>query len=408
MNRRTFLQGAGAVSVLVVGGSVLRACDRGVFAVGEGPAFAPWHDWRSAASSGPLRLVQAGILAASPHNSQPWLFRVSADCIELFADAGRQLGALDPYRREMHLGLGCAIENMRLAGLAEGYASTITLARGPLAGGAAPALFAPVATLLLAPGTRHGGALYEAIPHRHTNRAAYDARRPLPPRLAAAMQQLAAPDADAVRLVLLTSAASQQAFRAATLHATEAIIADRQMIADSDLWFRGTQRANLLHRDGVTLEGAGLSPLVLRLAKFLPKASDKSSDETWLKNTRQVHLAPAGAFGYLLVPNAYDRTTALRAGQLWQRLHLWATTQGLAMQPLNQVLERIDRERQLAQPPRTAERLREQLAQPGWVPTFAFRVGYPLHEALAVPRRPVPAVLLPPLAMDDAPLASTV
>lgn len=401
------MQGAGTVSVLVVSGAVFRAYDRGVFAVGEGPAFAPWLDWRSATSSGPLRLVQAGILAASPHNSQPWLFRVSSDCIELFADTGRQLGALDPYRRELHLGLGCAIENMRLAGYAEGYTSLISLAPGPLTSEAAPSLFSPAATLNLIPGTRAGGPLYEAIPHRHTNRAAYDTHRPLPPQLATAMQQLAAPDDDAVRLMLLTSAASQQAFREATLHATEAIIADKQMIGDSDLWFRGTQRANLTHRDGVTLEGAGLSPLVLRLAKFLPPVSDKSSDETWLKNTRTVHLAPAGAFGYLLVPDAYDRTTALRAGQLWQRLHLWATTQGLAMQPLNQALERVDRERQLAQPPRTAEHLREQLDEPGWVPTFAFRVGYPLHEALAVPRRPVAAVLLPPMTIDSDPGGST-
>ncbi len=56
--------------------------------------------------------MRAGILAANPHNTQPWLFQVGATRIELFADIRRNLGAFDPYLREMHIGLGCALENM--------------------------------------------------------------------------------------------------------------------------------------------------------------------------------------------------------------------------------------------------------------------------------------------------------
>jgi hypothetical protein len=39
----------------------------------------------------------------------------------------------------------------------------------------------------------------------------------------------------------------------------------------------------------------------------------------------------------------------LAAGRVWQKLHLSATTRGLAMQPLNQPIEMIDRERQTGQ-----------------------------------------------------------
>lgn len=38
-SRRTFLKGAGAITVLVAGGGVYRAYDQGVWAVGEGPAY---------------------------------------------------------------------------------------------------------------------------------------------------------------------------------------------------------------------------------------------------------------------------------------------------------------------------------------------------------------------------------
>ncbi|HEX9083622.1 MAG TPA: twin-arginine translocation signal domain-containing protein, partial [Gemmatimonadaceae bacterium] len=73
MQRRSFLKGAGAVTVLVAGGGVWRAYDQGVFSVGKGPAYEPWQDWRTNSPDGPLVLVRAAILAASPHNTQPWL-----------------------------------------------------------------------------------------------------------------------------------------------------------------------------------------------------------------------------------------------------------------------------------------------------------------------------------------------
>jgi hypothetical protein len=85
---------------------------------------------------------------------------------------------------------------------------------------------------------------------------------------------------------------------------------------------------------------------------------------------------------------------ALRAGRAWQRLHLWAASRGLALQPVNAPLERVDRERQLGVEPVTSRRLAGFTGDPAWQPTFAFRAGYPLQPAAASPRRPVEWVLL--------------
>ena len=78
---------------------------------------------------------------------------------------------------------------------------------------------------------------------------------------------------------------------------------------------------------------------------------------------------------------------AFKAGILWQRMHLWATTCGLAMQPMNQINERADREAQLGIEPRFGDALKELLGDPSWRGIFTFRVGYPTEQAPPSPRR---------------------
>jgi len=95
----------------------------------------------------------------------------------------------------------------------------------------------------------------------------------------------------------------------------------------------------------------------------------------------------------LLVRDLHDRPTALSAGRLWQRLHLWLTHRGWAAQPLNQPVERVDRERQTGVPSGLADALSEIAEMPGWPPTFIFRAGSPVRRARASPRRD-PAELL--------------
>jgi len=101
VRRRSFLKGAEVVTVVVVGGGVWRAYDQGVFSVGEGPAYEPWTDWLNTAPNALLALLRAAILAASPHNTQPSLFKVTNSSIELHIDTQRDFGALDPYLRSI-------------------------------------------------------------------------------------------------------------------------------------------------------------------------------------------------------------------------------------------------------------------------------------------------------------------
>ena len=393
MKRRALLRGAVAVAIVAVGGLAWRAHDQGVFSGGTGPAYEPWTTWQSDAAEGALRLVRAAILAASPHNTQPWLFRVTPARIELYADTVRNLGAFDPYLREMHIGLGCAVENMVRAAGAYGYDVTVTLPAAPLSPpGAAPRRDL-VATLDLAPASPQADPLVEAIAIRRTNRAAYDPGRSVPVEVLSEMSALATDEAS-VRLLLFSEPAERRKLGTAVVAATETIIADPRMVEDSERWLRW-RRADLQERrDGVTLDAAGLPPLLLAAAKLLPPPSAERNHRSWLDATRDVHVPTSALLGLIAVRDLYDRPQALRAGRLWQRLHLLATTQGLAAQPINQPVELVDRERDLGKPARAAAVLAELTGDPAWKPTFAFRMGFPTRAVAPSPRRGVDDVLL--------------
>ena len=75
----------------------------------------------------------APILASNPHDTQPWLFKLEQGKVALIADRTRNLGSFDPFRREMHLGVGAAVENLVLAARAFGFAANVVAMEGKLA-----------------------------------------------------------------------------------------------------------------------------------------------------------------------------------------------------------------------------------------------------------------------------------
>ena len=104
-------------------------------------------------------------------------------------------------------------------------------------------------------------------------------------------------------------------------------------------------------------------------------------------------MKTAAAFGIVVVRDAADNSQRIEGGRLYQRLHLTAVSKGLAMQPLNTITERIDRERFLGLAPRLQEAARALLSEPGWEPLMSFRIGYPTVQPPASPRRPADSVI---------------
>jgi hypothetical protein len=370
--RRTFLR------ALAAGGGLLWLGGCGYYAPGRGAAYAPWS-FPSAGAAPPVALIHAALLAASPHNTQPWLFRFQDARIDVHADDTRLLGAMDPMGREQRVGLGCAIENMLVASRQLGCPAAVAW----LPDATDPSL---VARLSLGRAAPVAEPLYPFIALRHTNRGPY-ADGDLPaPVLSAFAAQVA--DLSGVELHLLTGAAARSSFAEGTVAATERIIADVEMLSSSHAWLRSTFDDIQRHRDGLTIDAQGYDALTTALGKMLGAPSLQTDADYWLASTRDVHVAHASAFAVLSTADLRDALGRLQAGRAYQRLHLYATSAGLAMQPLNQMLERRDREIELGLPAELGDRLAA-LLPPGRAAQMAFRIGVPWDDARPSPRRPV-------------------
>ncbi|MCB1325340.1 MAG: hypothetical protein H7A21_07690 [Spirochaetales bacterium] len=395
VSRRAILKAGGVLSVLVAGGGVYRAVDSGVFSSGTGPAFEPWEDWRASRTSGALKLVHAAILSANAHNTQPWLFRLTEQRIELFADPARHLGSFDPFRREMYLSLGCALANLQLAAAAEGYHTTISHKQGRLSSRPdwqGPEPVAAIALLQNAPApTLLERTLYEAIPNRHTDRAVYDSAK-MTDELLRKFEPVAN-TFEHVRLFWTTEPEKRRRYATECVAATERIIADHVMVNDSQRWFCETWDDLQTRRSGPHIDVSGAPPIMRVLGKMLPPLDAETAHGYWLDATRRTAEA-TGAFGTIAVRDKYDRAQSLEAGMVWQRLHLLATSLGISMQPFNMMVECDDRERELGRSLATEKKLADLINTSDWQPTFQFRAGHPTAEALPSARRALEDVLL--------------
>lgn len=369
----------GTAVVVSAGGLSYRAYDQGVFEAGDGGAYDAWRDWEK--GSGPLALVSAAILAANPHDYQAWVFHVTPSRIDLFADRKRSLGSIDPFEREMYVGLGCALENLLQAAPAHGYRARLTLLP-------TPGQRVHAARVELAGGPRRRGALYEAIPKRRTDRSAYRSE-PVARGVLAQMSALAG-GLPGARLYWFTTDADRARIGTLMLDAARAITQDEQQSRDGFRLFRSSWDAIQKHNDGLTLDAQGLSALTTAVAKLLPAASRGAGDRFWVDQTRKTHTKTAAAYGIVAVPDAADPAHRLNGGRLLERTHLWAAANGIALQHMNQMTERADRERQLGLPARFGTPVQALISDPGWEPLVTFRVGYAKGDdgRRLSPRRP--------------------
>jgi hypothetical protein len=375
MSRRSTLKlagiGLGSVAAVGVGAGGIRAASNGAFSSGSGDPYDLWRDW--AGMSGTDRVVAAGVLACNPHNTQAWRFSVTGDVIDVHSDPTRRMPVNDASAREHFAGLGCAVENMVIAAGAAGRTAEVAVFPEGTASD-------HVARIALGAGPVRDRALADAIPQRHTNRGPFTGE-PVD------LTGFGSSPVEGAEIVWITEQPARDRLGALYVEATEAIVADTAQSEEAFAWFRNDRRDIDEHRDGLTLDGQGLGGLTLLAAKILPAQSRTDGDAFWVGATRDVHTATAAAYGVVVVDDVTDRVAQVAGGRLLARTHLVATALGLGFHHMNQITERIDRDRATGGRDAFSSRWAAVLGRPASTGLVSFRIGHPERTPGRSPRR---------------------
>jgi hypothetical protein len=235
--------------------------------------------------------------------------------------------------------------------------------------------------------------LYEAIPRRHTNRAALLPQKPVPPEVIHLLGRMVEEEQD-VKFFFFSAEGDRRRLVDISAAANRELNADPAVAGASERWLRLRWNEVQEHRDGLTIDAFGLPPLVAGAAKLLPSGMLRRLVADGARRGYSGLMSSAPLIGIIAVRDRLDREQCLLAGRIWQRAHLLATTQGLAGRPSNEAVEMIDHEQAQGKPAKRAGLFAELLGGPTWQPAFLFYLGYPTLAAHASPRRPVEQVLL--------------
>ena len=255
--------------------------------------------------------------APSILNTQPWLWRVHPDRLDLFANRSRQLAAGDPQGRQLMLSCGAALHHARIALTgARPFTTSVANRSGSLA-------FGSRATCTAQP----SAATMEALRLAHVMRIRHTDRRPVSERPIpdVALQAIAAAARAEVNLQVLTSEnvadLGSAAGRAAAVEA-----GDAQIVAELMYW---TGRARLA--------GTGLPASVL---PDHPTQTTVPSRDFGRPGTLPVGAGHDRAAVYALLFGDGDGPEDwLRAGEALSAAWLTATTIGVSVVPLSGVVE---------------------------------------------------------------------
>ncbi|WP_457032705.1 Acg family FMN-binding oxidoreductase [Kitasatospora sp. P5_F3] len=311
------------------------------------------------------KLVSAAVAAPSLHNSQPWRFRLrpESSTLDVRALRERSLPATDPAGRALHISVGAAVLNLRVAARQLGWAPEVWL----LPDASDPDLLASVELDRHATASSPGTAeLFEAIWRRHTIRTPFTAE-PVPP----------------VVLDQLTRAARTEG---AALHFPDRSETDRLLQLTAEAERRNTTDPEHRSESRAWIQGPGTP------AYGIPAAALGPQDRTGHLPMRDFaalrpaeHLPPTafeGAPRIAVLTTTHDRPVDwLRAGLALEHVLLAATAHEVRASLLHQAME--------------WPQLRWEARDPDLGPEHVqmlIRLGYG-PEGSPTPRLPVAAVL---------------
>jgi hypothetical protein len=296
-------------------------------------------------------LLRYAILAPSGHNTQPWLFRIRDQAVELLADRTRGLPVVDPDDRALVISCGAALATLRIAARHFGQLVAVEVLPDP----SDEDLLARVSLERGEPPNQDDEELFHAIPERHTNRQAFEDRE-LPDQLTERLVF----DAD-------QEGVSLQLVRGDDRAAVAELIAEGDRIQMADKRFR-RELASWIHPnrsrsgDGMRGYGHGFGDLLSHAGPLVIRSFDLGQGQA----AKDRSLAERSPLLSVFLTESDTAAAWLAAGEALQRVLLRARAAGVWSSFLNQPIE----------VPELRPRLAEAIGKPRHHPQLLMRLGY--------------------------------
>jgi nitroreductase len=313
-------------------------------------------------------LLRYAILAPSSHNSQPWLFRIRGDTLELYADRTRHLPITDPQGRQLIISCGCAAYHLRIALEHFGCLGTVAI----LPDADDPDLLARFTLGEHGSPTVEDNLLFLAIRKRRTNRQAFE-DRPLPESLLSALQVAA--KREGAWLDVIRDAEQRHAIADLIAEGDRRQWAQKSFRLELAAWVHGNRAGA---RDGIPGYAQGIEDLLSYAGPLVVRTFDMGGGQA-AKNHELATHSPALV---VLGTGKANPPEWMRAGQALARVLLRARMEDVWASFLNQPIE--------VHPLKPALR---RLLGHGGEPQLILRLGYG-PEIRPTPRRHVRDVLI--------------
>lgn len=312
-----------------------------------------------------LDLVRYATLAASSHNTQPWLFHATPNAIRIAPDRSRRTPIVDPDDHHLFTSLGCAAENLAIAAARTGHAGELTF--DPSGGGSI--LFT------LQPSAAPASPLFDAIPKRQSTRAEYDQRVPAAAELDALTSAAAVAG---VELLLITDRPQIDRIRDLVIAGNSAQLGDPAFVRELKAWLRFSPRRALDSGDGLysATTGHAALPEWLGSLAFDWFVSVESENDRYARQLR----SSAGIA--VFVGEREDPESWLKVGRACQRFALQATALGIRHAFINQPVEVTAVRPELAKLLGMRGRRPDIVMRFGYGPAMPYSARRPAHEVM--------------------------
>ncbi len=305
-------------------------------------------------------LLRYAILAPSSHNTQPWKFSLDNNTVKIFIDRDRWLKVADSDRRELHISIGCALENLIVAANHFGYRCDVDYL--PESEKKYPAVSVTFQGSNSQPQSSSNG-LFEAIRGRHTNHNVYEAK-PIGEENLEKLQNIN--KGKEIRLHLTDDPEVKRKVDSLMTKGDAMQFADPEWREELGYWMG----QGVFGTSWLTSKMSQLAVTYLNMGKSTAKKDSEL-------------LLSAPVLG-VISSRSDGREARIKAGQTFERLALTAASLNISLHPMSQILEITELKSEVAKLIPVSDVYSQQ----------TFRLGYAEPEKKHTPRRPLEEVLV--------------